>query len=54
MRRISGPHTARESSNREPNEELSIQNFAISLHARAAAFARLGQEITVLEGNNGI
>ena len=26
----------------EPNDELSIRNFAISLHARAAAFARAG------------
>jgi hypothetical protein len=25
----------------EPNQELSIRNFAISLHARAAAFARV-------------
>ncbi|MBI4988652.1 MAG: restriction endonuclease [Rhodocyclales bacterium] len=25
----------------QPNEELSIRNFAISLHARAAAFAKL-------------
>jgi hypothetical protein len=28
----------------EPNDELSIRNFAISLHARAAAFAKMGQE----------
>lgn len=28
---------------KQPNQELSIGNFAISLHARAAAFARLGQ-----------
>jgi hypothetical protein len=25
----------------EPNQELSIKNFAISLHARAAAFAKI-------------
>ncbi len=25
----------------QPNEELGIRNFAISLHARAAAFAKL-------------
>lgn len=25
----------------EPNRELSIRNFAISLHARAAAFAKI-------------
>lgn len=37
---------------KEPNEELSIKNFAISLHARAAAFARMGEELTVLEGNS--
>ncbi len=36
----------------EPNEELSMNNFAISLHARAAAFARMGKELKVLEGNN--
>jgi Restriction endonuclease XhoI len=36
----------------EPNEELSIKNFAISLHARAAAFARMGDELKVLEGNS--
>jgi hypothetical protein len=36
----------------EPNPELNIRNFAISLHARAAAFARLGEEMKVLEGNN--
>ena len=34
----------------EPNHELSIKNFAISLHARAAAFARLGDALTVVEG----
>ena len=28
---------------RQPSEELSIRNFAISLHARAAAFARLSK-----------
>lgn len=37
---------------REPNPELSIKNFAISLHARAAAFARAGKELKVLEGKN--
>lgn len=44
--------TGREGEYKEPNEELGIKNFAISLHARAAAFARLGQEIKVLEGTN--
>lgn len=34
----------------EPNPELSIKNFAISLQARAAAFARAGKELKVLEG----
>lgn len=36
----------------EPNAELSIRNFAISLHARAAAFARAGKDLKVLEGDN--
>lgn len=36
----------------EPNEELSSKNFAISLHARAAAFARMGEGLKVLEGNS--
>lgn len=36
----------------QSNEELGIRNFAISLHARAAAFARMGEEIKVLEGNS--
>jgi hypothetical protein len=26
---------------KEPNKELGIRNFAISLHARAAAFAKI-------------
>lgn len=34
----------------EPNMELSIKNFAISLEARAAAFARAGKGLKVLEG----
>ena len=34
----------------EPNPELSIKNFAISLQARAAAFARAGKDLKVLEG----
>jgi hypothetical protein len=33
----------------EPNQELSIRNFAISLHARAGAFAQAGKELKVLE-----
>lgn len=33
----------------EPNDELSIRNFAISLHARAAAFAKMGEQLKVLE-----
>lgn len=37
---------------REPNDELSIRNFAISLHARAAAFAQAGMELKVLEAEN--
>jgi len=37
---------------REPNDELSIRNFAISLHARAAAFAQAGKELKVLEAQD--
>ena len=37
---------------REPNNELSIRNFAISLHARAAAFAQAGGELKVLEAED--
>lgn len=37
---------------REPSDELSIRNFAISLHARAAAFAQAGKELKVLEAEN--
>ncbi len=33
----------------QPNRELSISNFAISLHARAAAFARTGMELQVIK-----
>jgi hypothetical protein len=36
----------------EPSEELSIKNFAISLHARSAAFAKMGDEVEVLGGLN--
>jgi len=36
----------------EPNTELSIRNFAISLHARAAAFAQAGRELKVLEAED--
>ncbi len=36
----------------EPNIELSIRNFAISLHARSAAFAQAGKELEVLETEN--
>ncbi len=34
--------TGRRGVYEQPNEELGIRNFAISLHARAAAFARVG------------
>lgn len=44
--------TGKKGQYQEPNDELSIRNFAISLHARAAAFARMGDELKVLEGNN--
>lgn len=37
---------------RESNQELSVRNFAISLHARAAAFSRAGKELKVLDGKN--
>ena len=37
----------------EPNHELSIKNFAISLHARAAAFAKMGEDLKILEGKGG-
>jgi hypothetical protein len=36
----------------EPNPELNIKNFAISLQARAGAFARMGEELKVLEAND--
>ena len=48
----SNAQTGKRGEYQQPNEELSIKNFAISLHARAAAFARMGEEIEVLEGNN--
>lgn len=44
--------TGKRGEYKEPNEELSIRNFAISLHARATAFASAGKDIKVLEGNN--
>ena len=49
---ISNATTGKKGQYQEPNEELSIRNFAISLHARAAAFTRMGEELKVLEGNN--
>jgi hypothetical protein len=55
MRRVFLPPTSEQEKQgeyKEPNQELSIKNFAISLHARAAAFARLGEEIKVLEASN--
>ena len=48
MQRAFSPRTpgqGKQGEYKEPNHELSIKNFAISLHARAAAFARLGEEI---------
>jgi hypothetical protein len=48
----SNARTGKQGEYKEPNQELSIKNFAISLHARAAAFARLGEEIKVLEASN--
>lgn len=46
----SNAKTGRKGEYDEPNVELSIKNFAIALHARAAAFARMGEDIQVLEG----
>lgn len=48
----SNARTGKRGEYQEPNQELSIKNFAISLHARAAAFARLGEEVKVLEASN--
>lgn len=38
----------------EPSDELGIRNFAISLHARAAAFANLGKEKKGSERKNSV
>jgi len=46
----SGAATRKDGKYTEPNEELSFKNFAISLHARAAAFAKMGNELEILEG----
>lgn len=46
----SNADTGKRGHYREPNSELSIKNFAISLHSRAAAFARAGKDLKVLEG----
>ena len=40
---ISNPVSGIKGEYKQPSEELSIKNFAISLHARAAAFARLSK-----------
>jgi Restriction endonuclease XhoI len=48
----SNSQTGRKGDYKEPNPELSIKNFAISLHARAAAFARMGNDIKLLERND--
>jgi hypothetical protein len=47
----SNARTGRKGEYKEPNKELSIRNFAIALHARTAAFAKLGEELKVLGGN---
>lgn len=49
---MSNEKSGKKGEYKEPNDELSMRNFAISLHARAAAFAKMGDEIRVLEGNN--
>ena len=48
----SNADTGKRGQYREPSNELSIKNFAISLHARAAAFARAGRDLTVLEADD--
>jgi hypothetical protein len=48
----SNAKTGKSGRYREPNDELSIQNFAISLHARASAFAEAGKELKVLEAKD--
>lgn len=48
----SNADTGRRGQYCEPNNELSIRNFAISLHARAAAFAQAGKELKVLEAED--
>lgn len=47
----SNANTGKKGEYKEPNDELNIRNFAISLHARASAFAKMGDDIKVLEGN---
>lgn len=49
----SNADTGRRGRYQEPNIELGIANFAIALHARAAAFARAGKELKVLESKDG-
>jgi hypothetical protein len=44
--------TGRRGEYREPSDELGIRAFAISLHARVAAFARMGKEMKVHEPDN--
>lgn len=44
--------TGKKGEYKQPNSELNIRNFAISLYARAAAFAKMGKEVKVLEGSN--
>jgi hypothetical protein len=48
----SNAKTGRRGEYLEPNKELSIRNFAISLQARAGAFAQAGKELKVLESEN--
>ena len=50
----SNAQTGKRGEYKQSNEELSIKNFAVSLHARAAAFARVGEEIKVLESDNEV
>ena len=48
----SNADTGRRGQYFEPNDELSIRNFAISLYARAVAFAQAGKALKVLEAKD--
>jgi len=48
----SNSRTGKQGEYNEPHPELNVKNFAISLQARAAAFARMGEELKVLEAKD--